>query len=53
LSEIDIEQVLDEMSDYITLFAPAFQRPERLGPGETFVSGLLGEAMRKNIEQMT
>ena len=52
LSEQDIEQFLDEMRDYIALFAPAFQRPEQLGRSETYVRGLLGDATRKNIEQM-
>jgi SRSO17 transposase len=52
LSEQDIKQFLDEMRDYIALFAPAFQRPEQLGRSETYVRGLLGDASRKNIEQM-
>lgn len=52
LSEQDIEQFLDEMRNYIALFAPAFQRVEQLGRSETYVRGLLGDATRKNIEQM-
>jgi SRSO17 transposase len=52
LNEQDIKQFLDEMRDYIALFAPAFQRSEQLGRSETYVRGLLGDATRKNIEQM-
>ena len=52
LSEQDIEQFLDEMKDYIALFAPAFQRPEQLERSGTYVRGLLGDAPRKNIEQI-
>lgn len=52
LSEHDIERFLEEMRDYMVLFAPAFQRPEQLGHSETYVRGLLGDAMRKNVEQM-
>jgi SRSO17 transposase len=52
LSEQDIEQVMDEMRNYIELFAPAFQRMEQLGRSETYVRGLLGDAVRKNVEQM-
>ena len=52
LREQDIEQFLDEMKDYIALFAPAFQRPEQLERSGTYVRGLLGDAPRKNIEQI-
>jgi SRSO17 transposase len=52
LSEQDIAQCLDEIRDYIALFSPAFQRVEQLGRSETYVRGLLGDATRKNIEQM-
>ena len=52
LNEQDIEQFLDEMSAYIALFAPGFQRAEQLGRSETYVRGLLGDAVRKNVEQM-
>ena len=52
LSEQDIEQFLDEMKDYIALFAPAFHRSEQLERSETYVRGLLGDATRKNIERM-
>lgn len=52
LSEQDIEQFLDEMKDYIALFAPAFERPEQLKRSKTYMRGLLGDATRKNIEQM-
>ena len=52
LSEQDIEQLTSEMKDYIGNFEPAFQRVEQLGRSETYVRGLLGDAARKNVEQM-
>ena len=52
LSEADIEQFLDEMRVYIAWFAPAFQRPEQLERSEIYLRGLLGDAARKNVEQM-
>lgn len=52
LSEQDIEQFLDEMRDYIALFEPAFQRVEQLERSATYLRGLLGDATRKNVEQM-
>lgn len=52
LSEQDVEQFLDEMRDYIALFEPAFQRVEQLERSGTYLRGLLGDAMRKNVEQM-
>jgi len=52
LSEKDIEQFLDDMTDYIEMFAPAFHRVEQLERSETYLRGLLGDAARKNVEQM-
>jgi len=52
LSEHDIEQFLEEMRSYTELFAPAFQRTEQLEWSQAYLSGLLGDAARKNIEQM-
>lgn len=52
LSEQDIEQFLDEMRDYLALFTSAFERPEQLKRSKTYVQGLLGDATRKNVEQM-
>ena len=52
LSEQDIKQFLDEMRDYTAMFAPAFQRAEQLERSETYLRGLLGDAARKNVEQM-
>ena len=52
LSEQDIEQVMDKMRNYIDLFTPAFQRMEQLERSQTYVRGLLGDAERKNVEQM-
>jgi SRSO17 transposase len=52
LSEQDIEQFLDEMRDYLALFTSAFERPEQFTRSKTYVRGLLGDAARKNVEQM-
>jgi SRSO17 transposase len=52
LSEQDIEQFLDEMRDYLALFTSAFERPEQFKRSKTYVRGLLGDAARKNVEQM-
>lgn len=52
LSEQDVGQFLNEMRDYIALFEPAYQRVEQLERSETYLRGLLGDAMRKNVEQM-
>ena len=52
LSEQDIEELMDELKDYITMFEPAFHRVEQLERSEIYLRGLLGDAARKNIEQM-
>ena len=52
LSEQDIEEFLDEMKDYIDLFAPAFPRAEQVKRSKMYVRGLLGDALRKNVEQI-
>src|SRR5664279_5003961 len=40
------------MTDYIEMFEPALQRVEQLERSKVYLRGLLGDAMRKNIEQM-
>ena len=40
------------MKNYINNFAPAFQRVEQFKGSETYIRGLLGDAARKNVEQM-
>ena len=52
LSEKDIEQFLDEMTDYIEMFEPAFQRVKQLERSKVYLRGLLGDAVRKNVEQI-
>ena len=37
---------------YMKLFKPAFQRVEQAKRSQTYVHGLLGNATRKNVEQM-
>ena len=52
LSEKEIEQFVDEMTDYMEMFKPAFRRVEQLTHSKTYLWGLLGDALRKNVEQM-
>ena len=40
------------MTSYIELFAAAFQRPEQLGWSKVYLHGLLGDALRKNVERI-
>ena len=52
LSKEDLERILGEMTNYMEMFKPAFQRVEQLRWSKTYVRGLLGKASRKNVEQM-
>ena len=52
LSEKDVERFLEELANYMELFEPAFQRVEQRTRSITYLRGLLGHAMRKNVEQM-
>jgi len=52
LTEQDVEQFMAEMTEYSELFAPAFQRVEQMGWSQAYLLGLLGDASRKNIEQI-
>jgi len=52
LSGKEIEQFLDEMTDYMGMFSPAFQRVEQLTRSQIYLRGLLGNATRKNVERM-
>jgi SRSO17 transposase len=52
LTQQDIEQITDEMMSYVELFRPAFQRSEQLEWSKVYLHGLLGDAPRKNVEQM-
>jgi SRSO17 transposase len=52
LTEKDIEQCLDEMTNYIEMFEPAFQRVEQLEWSKAYLLGLLGDSSRKNTERI-
>jgi SRSO17 transposase len=52
LSKEDVRQFLKEFTKYMKLFKPAFQRVEQMKRSQAYVHGLLGDASRKNIEQM-
>jgi len=52
LTEQDIEQFMEEMTGYIEMFEPAFQRAEQLEWSRSYLRGLLGDTPRKNVERM-
>jgi len=52
LSPKDVERSLKELNDYMKQFEPAFQREEQRIHSQTYLHGLLGQAPRKNVEQM-
>lgn len=52
LSEKDVERFSKELTKYMKQFVPAFQRVEQVKHSQAYVHGLLGNAMRKNVEQM-
>lgn len=52
LTEQDIERFLNEMTEYMDLFKPAFQRVEQMEWSKVYLRGLLGDAQRKNMEQI-
>jgi SRSO17 transposase len=52
LSTKDVKLFLNESKKYMKLFKPAFQRVEQIKKSLTYLHGLLGNATRKNVEQM-
>jgi SRSO17 transposase len=52
LSTKDVKLFLNEFKKYMKLFKPAFQRVEQIQKSLTYLHGLLGNATRKNVEQM-
>lgn len=52
LSEKEVEQFVEEMDNYVNLFAPAFRRCEQLGWGRVYLKGLLGDTQRKTSERI-
>ena len=52
LSQADVERFLDELTNYMNCFTPAFHRVEPVTRSQAYVRGLLGNAARKNVEQM-
>jgi SRSO17 transposase len=52
LKKKDIERFSKELTKYMKQFVPAFQRVEQVKHSKAYVHGLLGNAMRKNVEQM-
>lgn len=52
LSQKDVKLFLNELQKYMKLFKPAFQRMEQIQKSLTYMNGLLGNSLRKNVEQM-
>jgi SRSO17 transposase len=52
LSQEEVERFLEELTNYMEQFESAFQRVEQLKRSKAYVHGLLGNATRKNVEQM-
>jgi SRSO17 transposase len=52
LREQDIESFMQEMTVYMEEFESAYPRREQMEWSKSYVHGLLGEAVRKNVEQM-
>jgi hypothetical protein len=52
LTKQDIKQLLSGMTSLIELFEPAFRRTEQLERSKAYLTGLLCDAQRKNVERM-
>jgi len=52
LSKKDVKLFVKELKKYMKLFKPAFQRVEQTKRSQFYMHGLLGNATRKNVEQM-
>ena len=52
LSTKDVKLFLKELKKYMKLFKPAYTRVEQIQKSLTYLYGLLGNAIRKNVEQM-
>lgn len=52
LSTQEVKLLLNELKKYMKLFKGAFQRVEQVQKSLTYLHGLLGNATRKNVEQM-
>ena len=52
LGQKDVKQFLKEFTKYMKLFKSAFGRKEQRQRSQAYVPGLLGDAVRKHVEQM-
>jgi SRSO17 transposase len=52
LSTKDVKLFLNELKEYMKLFKIAFMRVEQIQKSLTYLHGLLGNTIRKNVEQM-
>ena len=52
LSTKDIKLFMKELKKYMKLFKPAYMRVEQIQKSLTYLQGLLGNTIRKNVEKM-
>jgi SRSO17 transposase len=52
LGKKDVKLFSKELKKYMKLFIPAFMRVEQIQKSLTYLQGLLGNTIRKNVEQM-
>ena len=52
LGKKDVERFLKEFTKYMKLFRSAFERVEQTQKSQSYMQGLLGSSLRKNVEQM-
>ena len=52
LGKKEVERFLQELKKYMKVFEPAFGRVEQWKRSKAYMQGLLGNASRKNVEQM-
>ncbi|MSP12081.1 MAG: hypothetical protein EXR62_03885, partial [Chloroflexi bacterium] len=52
LTEQDVTQSLAEMQSYMGLFETAYQRAAQWEWSKVYLQGLLGNTLRKNVEQI-
>ena len=52
LSTRDVKLFMKELKKYMKLFKSAFERVEQIQKSLTYLQGLLGNTIRKNVEQM-
>lgn len=52
LSSNEVEQFVEELNSYTKIFEPAFPCREQWERSQTYLEGLMGNSLRKNVERM-